>query len=86
MTWNFQISQFRNKLSRRSGLLANLRYHVKPDLLRTVYFSSFDSILRYGIQVWGQNRKQAIENIEKIQDKTIGFLNLYWENDPKIQK
>ena len=71
LTWNFQVSQIQIKLSRSSDLLAKLRNYVKADLLRTVYFSIFDSILRYGIQVWGQKRNQAIKDIEKIQEKTI---------------
>ena len=69
-------------MSRSSGLLAKLRYYVKPDLLWTVYFAISDSILRYGIQVWGQNRNQAIKDIEKIQEKIIWILNLKWKNDP----
>ena len=69
-------------MSRSSDLLAKLRNYVKADLLRTVYFSIFDSILRYGIQVWGQKRNQAIKDIEKIQEKTIWILNFKWKNDP----
>ena len=42
-TWNFRISQYKNKSSRTSGLLAKLKYYVKPDLLQTVYFAIFDS-------------------------------------------
>ena len=68
-TWNFQIIQIKSKLSRQSGLLAKLRYYVKPDILRTVYFEIFDSILRYAVQVWGQNRNQTLKDIEKIQEK-----------------
>ena len=36
LPWNIQISQIKSKLSRCSGVLAKLRYCVKPDLLRTV--------------------------------------------------
>ena len=65
-----------------SGLLAKLRYYVKPDLLRAVYFAIFDSILRYRIQVWGQNRNQAIKDIEKNQEKTIRIPNFKWTKNP----
>ena len=65
LTWHFQISQIESKFSRSSGLLAKLRYYVKSDLSLTVYFAIFDSILRYGIQVLGQNRNQAIKDFEK---------------------
>ena len=65
-----------------SGLPVKLRYYVKPDLLRFIYFAIFDSILRQRIQVWGQNRNQAIKDVEKIQDKTIRILNFKWKSDP----
>ena len=77
LTWNFQISQIKSKLNRSttSSLLVKLRYYVKPDILRTFYFAIVDSVLRYGIQAWGQNRNQTIlktiKNIENIHEKTI---------------
>ena len=69
------MGQIKSKLSRSSDLLAKLRYYAKTGLLRTVYFAIFDSIFRYGIQVWEQNRNQAMKNIEQI-------LNFKWKNDP----
>ena len=68
-------------MSRSSGLLAKLRYYVNSCLLRTVYFAIFDSIVRYGIQDWRQNKYQAIKDIETIQEKTIRILNLKSKND-----
>ena len=56
LKWNFQLDQIKSKLSGSCGLLANLRYFPKADLLRIAYFAIFDSILRYAIQVWGQYR------------------------------
>ena len=41
LTWKFQTGQIKSKLSRNCGLPAKLRYHIKPDLLRTVYFAIF---------------------------------------------
>ena len=82
-TWPgaFKLAKLKKKLSRSSGLLAKLRYYVKQDLLWTVYFAIFDSVLRCGIQVWRQNKNQAIKYIQKIQDKTIQILNFKWKND-----
>ena len=68
-------------MSRSSGLLAKLRYYVNSCLLRTVYFAIFDSIVRYGIQDWRQNKYQAIKDIETIQEKTIRILNLKSKTD-----
>ena len=60
LTWNFQLIQIETKPSRSCGLLAKLRYHIKTELLRTVYFAIFDLVLRYAAQVWGQHRNQTI--------------------------
>ena len=44
-------------------------------MLKIVYFAIFDSILRYGIQVWGQHRSQAIKEISKNLEKTIRIIS-----------
>ena len=68
-TWYFQSDQIKSKLSRSCTLLVKLRYLIKTDLLRTVYFAIFDSILRYAIQVLGQHSSQTIKEIELIQER-----------------
>ena len=80
LTWNFQLIQIKIKLSRSCGLLANLRCHVKAELLRIVYFAI--CILRYAVQVWGQNRNQTIKEIEKLQEKAIRIMFFKGRNDP----
>ena len=82
LTWNFQLIQIKTKLSRSCGLLAKLRYHVKTELLRTVYFAILDSVLRYVVQVWGQHRNQTTEEIEKIQENAIKIMSFKGRNDP----
>ena len=81
LTWNFQLDQIKSKLSRSCGLLAKLRYFAKTDLLRTVYFAIFDSILRYVRQVWGQHRYQTIKEIEQIQEKAIRIMSVKPKNE-----
>ena len=56
------------------GLLAKLRYYVKLDLLRTVYFAVFHSIMRYGLQVWDQNKSTTFKEIENLQNKAIRIM------------
>ena len=81
LTWNFQLIQIKTKLSRSCGLLAKLRYYVKTELLRTVYFAIFDSVLRYAVQVWGQHRNQRIKEIEKLQEKAIRMMSFKGRNN-----
>ena len=82
LTWNFQLDQIKRRLSRSCGLLAKLKYFTETDLLRTVYFAIFDSILRYAIRVWGQHRKQTTKEIAQIQEKAIRIMSFKPKNDP----
>ena len=82
LTWNFQLIQIKAKLSRSCGLLAKLRYHVKTELLRAVYFATNNSVLRYAVQVWGQHKNQTIKEIEKLQEKAIRIMSYKGRNDP----
>ena len=58
-------------------------------MLKTVYFGIFDSILRYGIQIWGQHRNPAIKEIEKIEEKAsriISFKDRTEATNPLMKK
>ena len=59
-----------------------MRYFAKTDLLRTVYFAIFGSILRYAIQVWGQPGNQTIKEAEQIQEKAIRIMSIKVKNKP----
>ena len=52
-----------------------MRYFVSANLLRTVYFAIFDSYLRYGCQVWGQNNNADTKAISSIQDKAVRVIS-----------
>ena len=74
LTWKFQTEQIKSKLSRSCGHLAKLRYYVKPDLLRTVYFLILDSIMRYGLEVLDQNKNTTFKEIGKLQNKAVKIM------------
>ena len=42
----------------------------------------FNSVLKYAVQVLGQQRNQAIKEIEKLQEKTITIMYFKGRNDP----
>ena len=56
-------------------LLAKLRHHVNSGLLRTIYDAIFESNLWYGCQLWEQIQTQVLQNIEKIQNKTLRMIH-----------
>ena len=44
------VNILKQKLSRANGILAKLSYHLPSDILKTVYYSFFDTHLHYACQ------------------------------------
>ena len=53
------INFLKQKLNRTNGILAKLRHHLPSDILKTVYYSLFDTHLRYACHVWGQSNSDT---------------------------
>ena len=75
LNWKTHFTVLRAKLERSIGLLAKLRYFVSENLLRTVQFAVSDSYLRYGCQVWGQNKNASTDEISRLLDKALGVIS-----------
>ena len=75
LNWKSHFNVLRTKLGRSIGLLSKIRYFVSANLLRTIYFAIFDSYLRYGCQVWGQNKNARTKEITLIQDKALRTMS-----------
>ena len=71
LSWDQHLKMLKQKLSRANGLLAKVRYYLSPKLLRTLYFSIFESHLRYGCQIWGQHSNHNLNDIANLQRKAI---------------
>ena len=70
------INALVTKLSCAAGLLSKIRYYVPKYLLRTIYFSIFNSHMIYTCQMWGQN-KGKIQKISELQDTAIRIIKNY---------
>ena len=73
---------------RANSLSAKRRYHVDSKLLKTIYSAVFESHLRYGCQLWGQTLTQAMNKIEKIQNKALRIINFKapWQSSAPLYK
>ena len=58
MNWKNHVEQILPKLSAACFSIRNLIHTLNPDILCTVYFAYFHSLLQYGIIFWG-NSTQA---------------------------
>ena len=53
LTWKHHINELCKKLGRALGMVYKVRQLTTPSVLRSLYFSLFNSHLAYGLSVWG---------------------------------
>ena len=81
LAWQEFINSQLTKLNRAAGLLSKIRHYFPKFLLRTIYFSIFNSHLIYTCQIWGQ-KESTIEKLSEIQDKAIRIISFKDKNYP----
>ena len=72
----------KKKLNQAIGLLSKVRHFTSQHLLKTLYYSLFNSHLIYGCQVWGQYQGTEFKKIETLEDKAIRIINFLPNNAP----
>ena len=72
LSWEFQVNQVSNKISKLNGLLSRLRHFFPKRILKIIYNSLILSILNYGILCWGFG---SCERIKILQKKAIRNVN-----------
>jgi hypothetical protein len=66
LSWSIHIQYLCQKLNKVLCLIKSLHDSVSKPILRNLYFTKFESILRYGIIFWGGvNYSNAVFIIEK---------------------
>lgn len=72
LSWEPHIKYVSVKLSRVVYLLRNLKNHVPLNYVRSAYFAFFQSVITYGLLLWGNSRH--IQNILILQKKVIRII------------
>ena len=54
LTWQHHVNDLSIKLNRANALIFKIRKYVSPKILRSIYFTIFDSHLSYYCLVWAQ--------------------------------
>ena len=65
LTWEIHFKNLQAKLNRAIGLLCKIRHYAPKSLLKTIYFSLFNSHLIYACQIW------TIQNQIALRDRKI---------------
>ena len=75
LTWKYHIDELSKNLSRSVGMLYKIRNFCTKMVMRSLYFSIFNSYLSYGLSVWGN----ADEDILKILKIVLSFKSGLFE-------
>ena len=55
---------------------------MPSDVLKTVYYSLFDTHLCYACQVWGQSNSDILVMVQRAQNKALRIINFKEERHP----
>ena len=80
LSWEKHLNTLVKRLGRAIGILAKLRHYVPKWLLRTVYYSLFNSHLIYGCQIWGNNNSILVNKVKKLQEKALKVMDFCSDN------
>ena len=69
LTWETHFKNLIPKLDRVIGLLSKVKHYTPKFLLKTIYYSLFNSHLIYGSQIWGQTKTNLFLEVVKLQNK-----------------
>jgi hypothetical protein len=75
LNWKAHITELSKKLSRGVGLLYKVRHFCPTYVLRSLYFSLFNSHFSYGLAVWGNANRIYTDKIRSLQKRAIKAIN-----------
>ena len=61
-------------LRRSNGMLSKIRHYLPQEILRSVYFSIFESHLTYCSCIWGQKGNPVVDKIISLQNSAMRIL------------
>ena len=62
LNWKIHVCEHSKKLNRSIGLISKIKPFCTLRVLRSLYFSLFNSHLSYGLSVWGGNISDLLKN------------------------
>ena len=75
LSWDTHLNTLIPKLNRAIHLLPKIRHHTPKYILKTIYFSLFNSHLIYASQIWGQSKSDHFRKLVQLQDKALTIIN-----------
>ena len=75
LSWDTHINTLLKKLNRAIAILSKIRHYTPKWLLRTIYYSIFNSHMIYGCQIWALRHTSLVTKITKLQEKAMRIIN-----------
>lgn len=75
LNWKIHINELCKKLSRTVGMLFKIRHQCNKRVLRSLYFSLFESHLSYALPVWGSAIQAHMQKLFILQKKAIRAIS-----------
>ena len=73
--WKAHVTELIKKLSRSIGIISKIKPFCTIDVLRSLYFSLFNSHLSYGLSTWGGNISNILLNrLEVLQNRILRIM------------
>ena len=76
LSWSTHVGTIRKKLQNTLGLLKRSKHFLNSHCLRILYFAQFQSVMSYGIVVWGPMLKDSDLNmLSKLQNNCMRCIS-----------
>jgi hypothetical protein len=78
LNFSLHISKVSSKLAYCSHIITQLKNNINVNILKLIYFAFAQSLIQYGITIWGNTSKASLRPIKKIQEiiiKNIGYTS-----------
>ena len=88
LSWRDHINELSKKLGRAISMLYKARHFCTLHVIKTLYYSIFNSHITYGLPVWGYANDIYLNKIIKLQKKAIRAISFssYRENVSHLTK
>ena len=74
LTWKSHCDFLSKKISQKLGLFKRLRTFLPLHVISNLYFPLIQSLIDYGITLWGNCAKSYLSLIQKLQNRTARII------------
>ena len=80
LNWkDIHVNAIATKLNRANAMLYKVRDFVNADILKSIYYALFESLINYACIIWGQNIS-TINRLYILQKKALRIINFKERN------